>query len=93
MKWGEPTDGLSFLEVSGGGVYSTMKATEKGEGVAVRLFALDEETTSTLKFAKPVTYASLCDLKEDEIEELPIENGCVTVKLTPWKIGTVKVRF
>ncbi len=93
MKWGEPNDGVSFLEVSGGAVYSTMKATEKGEGVAVRLFALDEETSSSLKFAKPVKYAALCDLKEDVIEELPVEDGRVTLKLTPWKIATVKVSF
>ena len=93
MKWGEPNEGMTFLEISGGAVYSTMKATEKGEGVVVRLFALDEEATSTLRFAKPVAYAALCDLKEDEIEELPVEDGRVTVRLSPWKIGTVKVRF
>ncbi len=93
MKWGEPTDGASYLEVEGGAVYSTMKATEQGDGVIVRLFALDKESESTLKFRKPVTYASLCDLKEDETETLPYDGCSVKVTATPWRIVTVKVRF
>ena len=94
MKWGEPlADGYSYLEMTGGAVYSTMKATERGGGVAVRVFALDEDADVTLRFAKPAAKAYLCDLKEDELEELAVDGGKVSFKLTPWKIATVKVEF
>ena len=93
MKWGEPNCGASFLEIDGGAVYSTMKATEHGDGVIVRLFALDENAVATLKLAKPAVRAALCDLKEDEIEPLPVTDGKVSVTLTPWKIATVKIEF
>ncbi|MBQ7714612.1 MAG: hypothetical protein IJT70_01950 [Clostridia bacterium] len=93
MKWGEPKDGASFLEVTGGAVYSTMKATESGDGVVVRLFALDEDAVTTLTFPKPISRAALCDLKEDETETLSADGCSVTLKSSPWRITTVKVRF
>ncbi len=92
-KHGAPKKVAPYLELSGGGAYSTMKPTEEGDGVVVRITGLDESTRTTLKFVKEIKYAALCDLKEDEVEELTADGGKVSFDVAPWKIVTVKVRF
>lgn len=93
MKDGVPERTFSYLAVEGGGAYSTMKPTEEGDGVIVRVVGLDENTKTRLTFARPAREAFLCDLKEDEICPLEVEDGAVSVDVAPWKIVTVKVRF
>jgi len=92
-KSGVPCSMMPYLDVSGDAVYSTMKATETGDGAIVRLFALDKEARVSLRFSKPAATAALCDLKEDELEVLNTENGSVSFSVSPWKIATVKVTF
>lgn len=92
-KDGIPCDAAPYLELIGGGAFSTMKPTEQGDGVIVRIIGLDEATDATLKFKKAPVFAALCDLKEDETEELQIKNGTVRFDVAPWRIVTVKVRF
>lgn len=88
-----PADAPAYFEMTGGGAYSILKPAECGDGAVVRFFGLDEKTAATLKFSKPAAHAELCDLKEDAVRELDIEDGAVTVDASPWEIVTVKVKF
>lgn len=92
-KNGAPVAATPYLDLEGDAVFSTMKPTESGEGVIVRLLALDRPCGATLTFAKPAARAYLCDLKEDETAPLEIKDGKVSVTLAPWKIGSVRVEF
>ena len=92
-KNGVPAAMKPYLSMTGGGAFSTMKPTEEGDGVIVRVVGLDEKTETTIEFAKPIREAFLCDLKEDEISELEVKDGKVSFPVDPWRIVTVKARF
>ena len=92
-KNGVPAAMKPYLSMTGGGAFSTMKPTEEGDGVIVRVVGLDEKTETTIEFAKPIREAFLCDLKEDEISALEVRDGKVSFPVDPWRIVTVKARF
>ena len=54
--------------------------------------AYDRRTTAHLTPGFAFERAVLCDLLENELEELPVENGVITVPVKNFEIVTVKIR-
>ena len=54
--------------------------------------AFDRRTTAKLTPGFDCTRAVLCDLLENELEELPVENGVVSVPVKNFEIVTIKLK-
>lgn len=75
-------------------VIETIKRAEDGEGMIVRLYEChNARGRAELYCAHPPSSASLCDLEENEIEELEIIDGAVAFRYEPFKILTFRLRF
>ncbi len=86
----------TFCRLSGGLSFSALKpAADGGERcVVLRLFNLSgREVEGSVWFRLPVRSAELCRLDETPIEQFAVENNEISLKATPWKMITVKVRF
>ena len=74
-------------------VIDTAKPAYDGSGLVVRMYdAYDRRTTAHLTPGFAFERAVLCDLLENELEELPVENGVITVPVKNFEIVTVKIR-
>ena len=70
----------------------TVKRAEDGDGIVVRMYeAYKERKTVTLSIpnAKSVV---LCDLNENEIETMHLENNQVVFQIKPFEIITIKIK-
>jgi alpha-mannosidase len=75
-------------------VVETVKKSESGDGVVIRMYeSFNMHTKAVLTFGDTAKKVFLCDMLENVIEELPLEDGMVQIKLKPFEIVTVKVRF
>ena len=73
-------------------VVSAYKRAEDGDGIVVRMYeAYKERKTVTLSIpnAKSVV---LCDLNENEIETMHLENNQVVFQIKPFEIITIKIK-
>lgn len=69
-----------------------VKKAEDSDDVVVRLYdAYNMTSKPTLSFGFDVKKATLCDLLENPICELPVKDGCVTVDVKPFEIVTIKL--
>lgn len=74
-------------------VIETVKKSEAGGDVVVRMYeSFHMHTDAALSFGFEAEKVILCDLLENEKEELPVENGSVHIHLKPFEIITVKVK-
>lgn len=74
-------------------VIDTVKRAYNGDGTVVRMYdAFDRRTTAKLTSGFDCTRAVLCDLLENELEELPVENGVVSVPVKNFEIVTIKLK-
>ena len=72
-------------------ILETVKKAEDGSDMIVRAYdAYRERKTVTLKTADPFQRAYLCDLMENPLEELPVENQTVTLCVKPFEIVTIR---
>ncbi|MBQ3063795.1 MAG: hypothetical protein IJC99_03220 [Clostridia bacterium] len=63
-----------------------------GDGGVLRLYECqNRRTNATLTFGIPVTRVLLCDMLERALEELPVEDGKVTVPFKGFEIITLKI--
>lgn len=69
-----------------------VKKAEDGDATVVRLYdAYNMTSKPTLTFGFDVKKAEICDLLENPIAELPVENGSVTLPVKPFEIVTLKL--
>lgn len=73
----------------------TLKKAEDDETVIVRAYEFEnKQTQALLKFAQPIKLIQVCDLLENPVEVLSIENECeVTVVFAPYEIHTLKIQL
>ena len=73
-------------------IVETVKISEDGKGVVLRAFEAYKERKVAkiyIPFAKEVY---LCDLGENEIESLPLNNGVIEFIVKPFEIITLKIK-
>ena len=72
-------------------VIETIKKAEADDSVIVRLYdAYNQKTTAELKAAFDYKEVKLCDLMEEEIEELEVVDSVVMVPVKNYEIVTLK---
>lgn len=72
-------------------IIDTVKKAEKDNGMIVRLYdSFDMRSTVTLTVNPGFTKAYLCDMMENELEELAFDGRTVTVPVKNFEIHTIK---
>lgn len=72
-------------------VITAVKKAENGNDLIVRFYdAYDCKSTVSVTVPDRYTKASLCDLMENELSTLPVNNGTVTVPVSNFEIVTLK---
>ena len=71
----------------------TVKPAEDGsDDVIVRLYeAKKADTSCTLAVNLPVSRIWLCDMLENKLEELPVEDGCVKLHFHTFEVKTLRI--
>jgi alpha-mannosidase len=73
-------------------VIEAVKKAEDSDAVIVRVYeAHNARGTAELDCGRLIEYAALCDLAENEISELEINDGAVTFDYKPFEILTIKL--
>ena len=74
-------------------ISETVKAAEDGSGTIFRFYeCANKRTRAALKFGLPAKKVSLCDLMENELEELPLTDGTVNCTFGNFEIVTLKLK-
>ena len=89
---GDLPENYSFVSVDRpNAVITAVKEAEDHSGIVVRFHdAYDCRSTVTLSMPRDYTKAYLCDLMENELEELPVQDGRVTLRVSNFDVVTVK---
>ncbi len=75
-------------------VCEVVKESEDGEDIILRFYEnSNSKTNATLQFGFDVASVSLCDLMENEITPLPVQNGRIELTFGAFEIHTVKARL
>ena len=75
-------------------VCETIKQAEDSEDIIVRLYeAQNIRGRAKVTFGLPVRRAALCDLMENELCTVPVENNSVTLDVKGFEIVTLKLEF
>ncbi len=88
-------ESYSFVSISDENiVIDTVKKAEDTDETVVRMYESWNKRVNGAKltFGFDVSSAVLCDLMENEIEPLAVENNSVTLNVKPFEIVTVKVK-
>ena len=73
-------------------VIDSVKQAEDGDGLIIRLYEDQNKTTmAPLIFRGSVKFLYLCDLLENKIEELNVDNQQAQIKFKPYEIQTIRV--
>ena len=71
----------------------TVKQAEVGEDTVYRFFECSNTaTTATLRFGHPVKKVMLCDMSENDLQELTVRDNAVTLDFRAFEIQTLKVK-
>jgi alpha-mannosidase len=74
-------------------VIEAVKKSEEGNDLIVRLYEChNSRGKSELACSRTVKSAALCDLEENEVEELEVMDGLVSFHFKPFEILTIKLR-
>lgn len=94
QKNGNLPERYSYVNIDGENAFiETVKKAEDGNGIIVRICEeFNERTERTLEFGFDISSAYICDMLENELEELKIDGRKVTFKLKPFEIVTIKVK-
>ena len=89
---GDLAERYSFVSVDKpNAVITAVKKAENDNGLIVRYYdAYDCKSNVTITVPKIYTKAYLCDLMENEIKELTIKDGKVSIATSNFEIVTVK---
>ncbi|GFE64967.1 alpha-mannosidase [Litoreibacter roseus] len=75
-------------------IIETLKPADDGAGMVVRVFeSAGQRCKTILRFAEPVTRARFCDLLEAEEQDATVDQGRVSLDLSPFQIVTLKVEI
>ena len=75
-------------------VIETLKLAEDGEGIIVRGYeSLGGKCRTELSLGFEAKSASLCDLQENELSELALENGKIKLSASNFEIVTLKIKI
>ena len=90
---GSLPESFSLVDCKTSGVIvETVKRADKGDGIVLRMYEGYKER-KTVKLTLPsVKKAFLCDLNENELEELDCTDNTVTFQIKPFEIVTVKIK-
>ncbi len=73
-------------------VITAVKKAENGDGIIVRMYdSFDCRSNVTLCVPNSFKKAYVCDLMENELDEVKIENGSLTVPMSNFEIVTLKL--
>jgi alpha-mannosidase len=73
-------------------IVETIKRAEDSDATIVRLYeAWGGRCTARLRTTLPTSRAFLCDLLEREREAVPVSGGIIELRLTPFKVLTLKL--
>ncbi len=73
-------------------IIDTVKRAEDSDDIIVRLFESENKTTDVnIKFAIDCKKVALCDLMENELKDLPVKGGVVSLRVKPFEIITLKI--
>ena len=73
-------------------IIDTVKRAEDSNDTIVRLFESENKTTDVnIKFAANCKKVALCDLMENELKDLPVKGGVVSLRVKPFEIVTLKI--
>jgi len=94
LRWTTGIPGTSFARVEDPGlVLDTVKRAEESEALVLRLYeAHGGRGTAKVRVAVPVRAAWLANALEEELSELPVEDGAVVVAYRPHQVLTVLLR-
>ncbi len=98
MKQDAKADDKQYLQFeskngSNNVIVETIKQAENGEGTVVRVFECkNTRTVGKLTLPKGVSEVKLCDMLENAVEDLPISEGKVEVKIRPYEIVTLLLK-
>jgi len=72
-------------------ICETVKAAEEGTGTIIRFYECkNRRTKTTVTLGFPAEKVYLCDLMENELQEIPVSDGKFTYTVSPFEIVTVK---
>ncbi|MBO4422251.1 MAG: alpha-mannosidase [Clostridia bacterium] len=84
----------SALEVKGSVRVSCVKPSEDGSGVTVRVYdTTGADQTVSLRFAKDVSSAYICQSDEKEERQADVKDGAAVLEVPAYSAVTAKVRF
>ena len=73
-------------------IFETAKKAETEESIILRgCEYFNKRTTANVKFGFPVKKAYLCDMLENNVQELDVVNNTICVDFKPFEINTIKV--
>lgn len=83
----------SFLSVDKENViFETAKKAEDGDDIILRGYeCFNKRTTAVLTLGVPVKSAYVCDMLENIISEIPVNNNSIKVNFKPFEIITLKI--
>jgi alpha-mannosidase len=74
-------------------VIETVKKAEDSSDLIVRLYEChNARGRADIAFAMPPSAAFLCDMEENELAELDVVDGVVSLDYRPFEILTIKLR-
>lgn len=90
----EGSEGVFFWANREGVIIESVKKAEDESAVILRLYeAYNSRAEVRVTTCLPLREAVLCDLLEQDIEPLPVEDDTFTVEVKPFEIVTVKLRL
>lgn len=94
LAGGTPGSKASYASVEPSNVIlETVKQAENGDGVVLRLYESENALTrTTVHLPAEAKQVLVCNLLEEPERELPIKNGCVTLRVKPYEIVTLLVK-
>ncbi|HEX3077948.1 MAG TPA: alpha-mannosidase, partial [Lachnospiraceae bacterium] len=91
---GVPGTRKSFIQVDQKNIIiETVKLAEDKDGVIVRLYESENAKTKTV-ITLPEGFSTVeeCNLMEEYMEKIPVNNGSITVTVAPYEIKTYRLR-
>ena len=74
-------------------ICETVKAAEEGTGTVIRFYECkNRRTKTTVTLGFPAEKVYLCDLMENELQEIPVSDGKFTYTVSPFEIVTLKIQ-
>ncbi len=90
---GELPERYSFISADKqSAVITAVKKAERDDGIIVRMYdSYDCRSNVTLTFPNNFKKAYLCDLMENELEEIPVKDGRIKIAMSNFEIVTIKL--